>query len=273
MLFVEGGSFEMGSDKRIDTMPMREVTLSDYFMSKYPVTQAQWVEVMGYNPSDFDEDGNDVLFVSRDRIEAIGGEFAIELPEETAGSIPIGYVPKDIVDECPVVNVSWGECVEFCNALNKRYGHKPTYVRCGSGFKWMKGRRGFRLPTEAEWEFAARGRRRSNGFLYSGSNKIDAVGWTGDNSGEYCHRVGELMPNELGLYDMSGNVYEWCWDRYGLYSERDNINPCGSVRGRNRVLRGGSFAWHEDCCAVFYRLNRAPSTIVDDYGFRLVFSM
>ncbi len=273
LILVEGGSFEMGSNRNDDEMPIHNVTLSDYYIAKYPITQAQWVTLMGYNPSDMGEDGNEVLFVSGDTWKAINEQIPIKLSEEKDGLIPIGYVQKDIDDNCPVVNVSWCECIEFCNVLNKQHGYEPMYIKCGRGMKWMRGRKGFRLPTEAEWEFAARGGNNSNGFTYSGSNDIDTVGWTGDNSGEDYHPVGELQPNELGVYDMSGNTYEWCWDRYGSYQNQNELNPIGSAKGNYRVLRGGSIFFHEDCCSVSCRNQDRANLINPDYGFRVVLEL
>lgn len=123
----------------------------------------------------------------------------------------------------PVEMVSWNDCQEFIRKLNQ-----------------MTGKR-FRLPTEAEWEYAARGGNRSNGYKYAGSNSLGNVAWYTRNSGSETHPVGQKSPNELGLYDMSGNVYEWCQDWYGSYSGGSQTNPTGASSGSIRVYRGGSW--------------------------------
>lgn len=123
----------------------------------------------------------------------------------------------------PVEIVSWNDCQEFIRKLNQMTGKH------------------FRLPTEAEWEYAARGGKRSNGYKYAGSNSLGNVAWYRDNSGSKTHPVGQKSPNELGLYDMSGNVWEWCQDWYGSYSSNAQRNPAGATSGSNRVNRGGSW--------------------------------
>ena len=152
----------------------------------------------------------------------------------------------------PVDQVSWYDCQKFIKKLNKLTG------------------RTFRLPTEAEWEFAARGGNESKGYKYSGSNSIDNVAWYRSNSGFVTHDVKTKFPNELGLYDMTGNVYEWCQDWYGSYSSSAQTNPTGPATGFFRVLRGGS--WYHDAgdCRVSNRGSRAPEYGDHDYGLRLV---
>ena len=127
-----------------------------------------------------------------------------------------------IDDDLPKYNVSWDDCQEFIRKLNSLTGQH------------------FRLPTEAEWEFACRGGNNSRGYKYSGSNYIDNVAWCGDNSGDKAHPVATKSPNELGIYDMSGNLWEWCSDWYGGYSSGAQTNPKGPYDGSNRVIRGGS---------------------------------
>ena len=156
-------------------------------------------------------------------------------------------------DNLPVYNVSWNNCQEFINKLNKITGKK------------------FRLPTEAEWEYAARGGKNSQGYQYSGSNNISDVAWYEDNSGNNPQDVGSKQANELGIYDMSGNVWEWCQDRYGKYSSSSQTNPTGANSGSNHVGRGGGWGSNARFCRSSYRDNIAP-----DYrnflGFRLVLS-
>ena len=133
---------------------------------------------------------------------------------------------KFIGDNLPVEMVSWDDCQEFIRELNALTGQN------------------FRLPTEAEWEFACRGGNNSRGYKYSGSNNLGSVAWYDGNSGNKTHPVGTKAPNELGIYDMSGNVWEWCADWYGDYSSGAQTNPTGPYGGSNRVYRGGS--WNYD---------------------------
>lgn len=128
--------------------------------------------------------------------------------------------------------------------------------------------RSFRLPTEAEWEFAARGGNASEGYTYSGSNTVGDVAWYGSYSSSKTHEVATKAPNELGIYDMRGNVWEWCQDWYGSYSSSAQTNPTGPTSGSNRVIRGGSW-YSSDGCRVAYRGDLMPSLGSSDYGFRL----
>ena len=151
----------------------------------------------------------------------------------------------------PVERVSWKLCKEFIKKLNILTDQK------------------FRLPTEAEWEFAARGGNKSQHFKYSGSNEIDKVAWYEGNSGNKPHPVGSKKANELGLYDMSGNVWEWCEDWYGVYTYASQTNPKGSVQGSNRVGRGGSWSNSASGCRVSLRVGRSPGSRSETLGFRL----
>ena len=151
----------------------------------------------------------------------------------------------------PVGRLSWNDCQEFIRKLNA-----------------MTGRR-FRLPTEAEWEYAARGGNRSQGYKYSGSNNLNSVAWYDDNSGNTTHDVGQKSPNELGIYDMSGSVWEWCSDWYGNYSSSSQTNPTGSYSGSSRVRRGGSWFDYARYCRVSYRSRSTPDIRYSYLGFRL----
>ncbi|MBO7279020.1 MAG: SUMF1/EgtB/PvdO family nonheme iron enzyme [Bacteroidales bacterium] len=216
MVFVEGGTFQMGatseqgSDAYDDEKPVHSVTLSDFYIGKYEVTQAQWKAVMGKNPSRFQG------------------------------------------DNLPVENVSWNDIQEFIKKLNRLTGKR------------------YRLPTEAEWEYAARGGKKSKGYKYAGSNSIGEVAWYDSNSGYETHPVGQKQPNELGLYDMSGNVWEWCQDWYGNYNSSSQTNPSGPASGSYRVLRGGSWYRSARYCRVSDRSFNYPSNWYYFYGFRLV---
>ena len=150
--------------------------------------------------------------------------------------------------------LSWYDCQEIIKKLNT-----------------LTGRR-FRLPTEAEWEFAARGGNKSKGFMYAGSDSIDEVAWYESNGEDKAHPVGEKKPNELGLYDMSGNLAEWCEDRYGDYSTDSQINPHGPLEGNYRVLRGGSWGFVPQRCRVSNREFANPDSRSGCYGLRLALS-
>ena len=154
-------------------------------------------------------------------------------------------------DNRPVENVSWDDCQAFIRKLNALTGRK------------------FRLPTEAEWEYAARGGNQSIGYKYAGSSSIDDVAWYGDNSGTYY--VGQKSSNELGLYDMSGNVWEWCQDWYTPYDSSRQSNPSGPTSGSMRVYRGGSWCASDDQCRVSTRGSEYPGEKSDTRGLRLAY--
>ncbi len=156
-------------------------------------------------------------------------------------------------DECPVVKISWDDVQEFIKRLNAKTG--KTY----------------RLPTETEWEYAARGGKYPKNFLFSGGNKMAEVGWNGKKNGT-THPVGQKICNEVGVFDMSGNVLEWCSDWYGAdyYSGTvDETDPKGPMTGAQRVLRGGSFFDDDDVCRSTYRSHMDPGTRQWNIGFRL----
>ena len=157
-------------------------------------------------------------------------------------------------DNLPVENVSWKDCKKFISKLNRITGKK------------------FRLPTEAEWEYAARGGKKSRGYQYSGSNNFADVAWYEDNSGSGTHAVGSKQANELGIYDMSGNVWEWCQDWEGSYSSSSQTNPTGANSGSDRVRRGGSWCHEAWFCRSSYRYYDAPGHRSLNLGLRLVLS-
>ena len=157
-------------------------------------------------------------------------------------------------DNLPVETVSWNDCQEFISKLNSMTGRK------------------FRLPTEAEWEYAARGGKKSRSYQYSGSSNISDVAWYDGNSGSKIHPVGTKQANELGIYDMSGNVYEWCLDWYGSYSSSSQTNPTGADSGSKRVYRGGSWYDYAWSCRLSNRYFNTPDFRIDDLGLRLALS-
>jgi len=250
MVMVKGGLFEMGdtfSSYASDAKPTHMVTLSSSYIGKYEVTQRLWSAYADTNPA-----------------------------FHRGGSLP-------------VEQVDWYGVFIFCNRLSQAHGLQPCYHIGGrilhDTYEYMIpannapetrhtrvscsfNANGYRLPTEAEWEYAARGGRRSKGTLYSGSNNPDQVAWCAENSGNAPHAVGTKTPNELGIYDLSGNVIERVWDWYAAYSGAALINPAGPAEGSARIMRGGSFAGSAQSCTVYHRKSH-PSWRDYTTGFRL----
>ena len=220
---VEGGTFKMGATPELielgpndaDELPAHDVTLDSYYIGKYEVTQALWIEIMGSNPSQMIKN-----------------------------------------NDCPVDGMTHLQCLEFIEKLNERTGMQ------------------FALPTEAQWEYAARGGNRSKGYLYSGSNDATEVGWVAENMTDMGqHPGGQKAPNELGIYDMTGNVMEWCSDYYGPYSEEAQTNPTGPGvnSGTNTcVVRGGGYWDSASWCRNTKRICYAETHSQMDIGLRLV---
>jgi formylglycine-generating enzyme required for sulfatase activity len=212
MKYIRGGTFQMGSnDGESDEKPVHSVSVSSFSMSKYEVTQKQWTDIMGTNPSHFKG-----------------------------------------CDNCPVENVSWNDIQGFIRKLNGQTG------------------KNYRLPTEAKWEYAARG---GQNYKYAGSDNIGSVVWYNSNSGGKTHPVGQKSANGYGLYDMSGNVWEWCQDTWHSDYSGAPTNGRAWTSGGNsasRVLRGGSWNGDSGICRAVYRLSRTPSNRDFNFGFRLV---
>ena len=160
-------------------------------------------------------------------------------------------------DRLPVDSISWNDCQKFLEKLNHQLG--------------LTGKDLYRLPTEAEWEYAVRGGKYARNTEYAGSGELKEVGWFGyyDNAHNWTETSGLRVPNELGLYDMSGNVREWCWDWYGSYSQTSLRDPQGPDSGIARVLRGGSWIVSADSCRVASRRLNHPEFRIDGYGLRL----
>ncbi|MDE6440152.1 MAG: formylglycine-generating enzyme family protein [Bacteroidales bacterium] len=226
MVYVEGGTFQMGAteeqgdDALKAERPVHEVTLNDYYIGQFMVTQAQWTAVMGTTISD------------------IINEYA--------------YTPYGVGDDYPMYYVTWTDAYIFCERMTKRTG--KTY----------------RLPTEAEWEYAARGGQKADNTKYAGSDDIDEVAWYRANSDTLTHPVGQKKPNGLGLYDMSGNLWEWCGDWYEDYSSEAQVNPRGPVQGKNRVIRGGYWQDGASQARVSNRGQYASGYRAFSRGFRVV---
>lgn len=160
--------------------------------------------------------------------------------------------------------------VAYANWLSGQEGLTPAYRINGSNVTWNRSTDGWRLPTEAEWEYAARGGKENRGYTYSGSNTVNEVAWYDGNSGRKTQPVGGKKANELGLFDISGNVWEWCWDWYDNYSSESQTNPSGLASGSWRVLRGGSWFNNASYTRVADRNNFIPGSRYNFYGFRLV---
>jgi len=245
MVRVPGGSFQMGSASggNNNERPVHTVTLSVFYIGKYEVTQALYESVMRKNPSEFQK-----------------------LPGASHGQFIPGHTSQ------PVENVSWYDAVEFCNRLSVREGLEPVYTISGSRVTANWNKNGYRLPTEAEWEYAARGGAGSPGnYIYAGSDNIGDVAWHSRNCGA-PQMTGRKAPNSLGIYDMSGNVSEWCWDRGEDYSSEAQTDPTGPSSSWNnmRVVRGGSWSGAASTVRSTYRKFEFPSEKNDSIGFRLV---
>jgi formylglycine-generating enzyme len=157
-------------------------------------------------------------------------------------------------DRLPIVHVSYNDAVAYCNWLSEKFGGN------------------WRLPTEAEWEYAAKGGSQSRGYTYAGGNELEELGWYMYNSWDQPNPVGTKKPNELGIYDMSGNVSEWCADWYGDYSPNAATDPKGPSSGEGRVLRGGSWFYYENTSRITNRSYHAPTGSLIVSGFRVVLS-
>ena len=203
-----------------------------------------------------DSDERPVHSVTLDNYYIGETEVTQELWQAVMGSNPSSFTGNS---QHPVECVSRNDCQAFVNKLNTLLANQ------------LPNGRKFRLSTEAEWEYAARGGNRSRGTQYSGSSCVDSVAWYLDNSGRTTHPVKDKSPNELGLYDMSGNVWEWCNDWYSsdYYSNSPRNNPQGPSSGSCRVLRGGSWYAGAQYCRVAYRPDSSPDIRSYNYGLRL----
>lgn len=231
-VLVQGGTFLMGSmDGDSDEVPSHGVTVSSFYIGTYEVTQGDYEALIDENPSSS------------------------------------GY---GIGENHPVNDISWYEALEYCNALSKKEGLSPSYSGSGANIECDFNANGYRLPTEAEWEYAATGGVSTSSSTYAGSNNIDEVGWYKKNSDKTTFPVGSKQKNELGLYDMTGNVFEWCWDWYGDYPYERQNDPTGKPLGEVRVFRGGSMISTAAGSRSTFRSASEPSINRFFVGLRLV---
>ena len=234
MVYIPAGTFTMGAleddrDAYISERPRHMVTLTQgFWMGKYPVTQALWEGVKGFNRSVFNGPNR------------------------------------------PVENVSWFDVVRFCNQLSHYEGLDPVYQIDGTDVTCDWKANGYRLPTEAEWEYCARA---GQDFKFSGSDTLRSVAWYADTSLGTTHPVGEKKPNGFGLYDMTGNVWEWVWDWMNRYRKPPLVDPRGPKKGTLRIERGGGWRHHAHRIRISRRSNFDPMYSGDDLGFRLCRNM
>jgi formylglycine-generating enzyme required for sulfatase activity len=212
MIAIKGGNFRMGNNAQLREKPEHDVVVGDFALSKFLVTQTQWMAIMSENPSHF-----------------------------------------ALSDQHPVDSVSWNMAQAFVHALNERTGLR------------------YRLPRETEWEYAARGGQLSKGFQFPGSDELHSVAWYNGNSEFHTHPVGIKSPNELGLFDMSGNTWEWCLERVPRdYETPDRLPSWEENAGSNdRVLRGGSYINYAVFCRSTYRWIDRPDNVEPYLGLRL----
>jgi formylglycine-generating enzyme required for sulfatase activity len=268
MVRVLGGTFTMGctseqTNCQSSEIPTHSVTLSSFSIGKYEITQAQWKAVMkGVAGTTADDVGEIYVFKGSN----------------------CGGIPCD--DQRPAENMDWFEMVTFCNELSKKAGFEEVYTITGSGSSktvtWDVSKKGYRLPTEAEWEYAARGCKgdgsASNAacenFMYSGSANLDEIGWNKDNAST-THPVGQLKPNGLGIYDMTGNVWERVYDRASSYTAAAATNPTGgpTTGSNSRIVRGACYstAYTSTSIRIAARNNwEGPTSRYNIFGFRVV---
>ncbi|MBN1250986.1 MAG: formylglycine-generating enzyme family protein [Bacteroidales bacterium] len=231
MVFVKGGTFKMGNlNGDSDEKPVHNVTLDDFYIGKYEVTVAEY----------------------KAYCNATGNKMPPS-PNSAWYELHPNAKKWEWIDKYPIVHIDWNAANEYCKWLSKTTGEN------------------YSLPTEAQWEYAARGGEKSKNYKYSGTNNINKVAWYDETSYEKGPRpVGSLRPNELGIYDMSGNAWEWCLDKYGRYTSQAQKNPTGCESGIFRVIRGGSWYYVDDMTRVTSRDGPYPHFTNYNYGFRIV---
>ena len=244
LLYVEGGVFSMGSP---DSVPERRndetqhlVRLGDFYLSETTITNEQYCRFLN---------AMHISSVGKGNVQGYGNQTLLVEHEWGVQYADNKWRPASGKANHPVIKVSWYGARAYCD--------------------WS----GLRLPTEAEWEYAARGGAKSKGYQYSGSNNVNEVAWYDENSEWISHPVGTTKtPNELGIYDMSGNVWEWCNDWYADYESNFEINPQGPSTGIERISRGGSWLHEALSCRVVFRGHNNPDDCNGNDGFRVALS-
>ena len=210
------------------------------------------------------------------------GRYEVTFEEFDAYCEAVNKPLKDDLDwgrsRQPVIHVSWYEACEFCNWKSREEGLEPCYTiknRVKPVVTWNTGANGYRLPTEMEWEYIAKTGQDSAAHLYSGGNSINTVAWYLDNAGERTHRVGTRQDNALGVYDLSGNVNEWCWNWFDelYYQQQPEDHPNGPENGEYKTVRGGAWRNSSKYCRVTSREGYLPAYQVNHIGFRLARSL
>jgi len=236
-VLVEGGTFKMGSEKPVEAHegPVHNVTVKSFYCGKTEVTIEELDKWSSETKRDF---------------------------------FPAGDWGRG---KQPAIVVSWVDALNYCNWLSEKEKLSKCYIVNGENAQYLDTAKGYRLLTEAEWEFAARGRNKSKGTFFAGSDAINEVGWYKGNSGERPHPVAQKKPNELGLFDMTGNLWEWVWDWYdgGYYGKSPAANPQGPETGNYRVMRGGAWYNNAEYANVYTRQNACPGFKQNSVGFRI----
>ncbi len=266
MILEEGGTFDMGdhfNEGFYWELPVHEVTVNSFLIGQYEVTHTNYIEFL--NSWGVSSNGS---YNGVELIDMYDSYCAIDYN----GSFYFGGSGKAPNIECPVIEVTWYGCIVYCNWLSEQEGLTPCYDL--SDWCCDFSADGYRLPTEAEWEYAARGGLNwTDNYRYSGTtDNIGDYAWYFFNSGYQTHAVGTKLPNQLDIYDMTGNVYEWCndWWFYGYYGSSPVNNPTGPVSGSARVVRGGHFYGNEYDCRVAFRSFSFPFNPDFIIGFRIL---
>jgi formylglycine-generating enzyme required for sulfatase activity len=270
---VEGGTFQMGNPYAeatkkgdADEKPVHSVTLSSYYIGKYEVTVKEYKEFISDKTfTEFSSLRSHKLPSKPD------SAWLAEHPDTKNYWALQSTTWWGWVDQYPMQHITWYDAIAYCNWLSEKLGlEKCYYVNDDFGVSCDFTKNGYRLPTEAEWEFAARGGTKSKGYRYSGSDNSADVAWYDDTSFlRGPQKIGTKSANELGIYDMSGNVWEWCYDYFGYYTSAAQTNPKYETSTGYRILRGGSWHYAGNYTTVTTRDGPEPGFTNFMYGFRI----
>lgn len=274
MVLVDGGSFQMGNAGTaspkgdVDERPVHPVTVRSFQIAKYEVTVKEYKQFID------DQSATDFLVKREHKMPASPDSSWYAEHPDTKKFYPLPSQPWwGWRDDLPMQHITWYDAVAYCNWLSAKEGLQKCYVENeDGGIDLDRSKNGYRLPTEAEWEFAARGGNKSKHTIYAGSQNPADVCWYDDSSKlRGPQKVGSKQPNELGIYDMSGNVWEWCSDYYvkDFYSHSPKDDPFNATVSPYRVLRGGSWHYQVDHATVTSRDGPEPQFANFNYGIRL----